>query len=147
MFQFINDQSFSASSERDMAPVSLPVSSSRQMDLKAKPKVKCKGPRPMRRSMILIPFCGLQLLLRMAVNFSTITVDYFVMVKAETVCFIPYEIFWQFSCRFSSPSIDSLNVIFPGWDEQWAAVVAYLHCFGCNFSSAADSCTLQPPVC
>jgi len=55
-FQFINDRNFKADSEQDMAPVSLPLSSSHRLDVKAKPKVKCKGPRPMRKSMFVADF-------------------------------------------------------------------------------------------
>jgi len=52
--QFISDQSFAASSEQDMAPVSLPQSLSHRLDVKAKPKVKCKAPRLARRSTSLL---------------------------------------------------------------------------------------------
>jgi len=48
---------------QDMAPVCLPLSLRHHKDTKVKPKVKCKMPRPMRRSMFLVAFCGQKLLL------------------------------------------------------------------------------------
>jgi len=49
--QFISSRSFSATSDKDMAPVSLPLSLSHQHEVKTKPKVKCKALKPTRRSM------------------------------------------------------------------------------------------------